>query len=105
MTTLAERRNGQTTRLMEEAVDLLSQLPGYAKVFVTSPHPIWLLELDRAFRLSGLVGVEFYTLSQIKMGALLGKIGKLLIDDYEDFYWKDLEYLEQMKTYLECGLA
>jgi hypothetical protein len=78
------RQTGKTTRLFEEAVALLADMPADHQVFVTAAHRNWLLELEYRFKSSGLVDIVFYSPEQISRGALSGRKGALLIDDYAD---------------------
>lgn len=95
-----DKRSGKTTQLMEEAVDLLGELPDGYKIFITGAHSKWLFELERAFKDNGLFDVKFLTVSQIKQGHLRGRKGRLLIDDFHDFSLDDREILLEEKKIL-----
>ena len=97
---MEDRRSGKTTRLMEEAIALLGELPEDCFVFITGPHSRWLFELERAFRDKGLFDVKFLTISQIKRGNLRGRKGRLLIDDFHDLALEDREILLEEKKIL-----
>lgn len=98
-----DRGTGKTTRLIEEAIDILADLPESQRVVVTGAHSRWLHQLEHDFRASGLVGVVFLSPEQIVNGALRGMKGKLLVDDPWDLPAKlsDTLYLE--KRILERG--
>lgn len=91
---------GKTTRLIEEAVMLLADLPETSGVYITGAHPQWLHDLSQSFKMSGLVGVYFFTPSQIRNGALQGRRGILLIDDFFDLRWEDRQFLLMEKKLL-----
>jgi hypothetical protein len=84
-----DRGTGRTTRLIEQAVDLAAE----ADVFVVGAHPNWVRELAAEFRASGLVGVEFLTVDQVRDGKLRGRRGHLLVDDFDDLPQKDRDLL------------
>lgn len=94
-------KKGKTTRLMERAVRELGDLPEGQRVYITGPHRRWLRELERAFKKAGLVDVVFFTPEQIFDGRMRGCRGKLLIDDMEDFHWKDLDRIMAEKFVIE----
>lgn len=96
-----DRGTGKTTRLIEEAISLLADLPEDTNIFITGAHINWIHELNRRFKSSGLPNVIFFTPSQIKEGALRGRKGILLIDDYIDLSLEDKIILsgEQKRLY------
>lgn len=80
-----DRHSGKTTKIMEEAVELLETLEDDQYVFITGAHSPWLFQLSQEFKAAGLVNVEFYTSSQVIHGSLRGRNGVLLIDDIGNF--------------------
>ncbi len=95
-----DSRTGKTSALMEKAVSLLATMDPGERVFVTGAHTMWLKELEKLFKSSGLVDVVFYTPSQIRQGALIGRVGVLLIDDYEDLKLIDRDFLNEAQFIL-----
>lgn len=98
MSYIDDRGTGKTTRLVEEAIRLLGELPEGQNVFITGAHSQWLHMLATDFKAAGLVDVVFLSPHQIIRGALRGRRGRLLIDDPWDLTMKqsDILYLEQM---------
>lgn len=88
-----DRHSGKTTKIMEEAVELLGELEDSHHIFITGAHGPWLFQLSQEFKAAGLVNVEFYTSSQIIHGCLRGRHGVLLIDDIGDFSTNDRRQL------------
>lgn len=97
------RDEDKTTRIFEQAIYLICDLPEDHKVYITGAHYEWLCDLRRDFKETGLVGVEVITAVQISNGYLRGCKGRLLIDDIEDLNHKDLEWLLMEKQILEKG--
>jgi hypothetical protein len=88
-----EDGTGKTTRIMEEAVSLLADMPEGSYIYITGAHFSWLHALDHDFKSAGLTGVKFFSPRQIMEGALRGRQGILLIDDFGDLSWKEQDYL------------
>lgn len=97
---IGDRDIGKTTRLFEKAINILSTLPPEQRVFVTGAHPIFLRELERSFRESGLVDVMFFSVEQIMRGALDGCRGVLLIDDYADLSIRHMDCINEAQRKL-----
>lgn len=96
-------RSGKTTAMMETAVELLGTLPQGANIYITGAHYRWLDDLRREFKHSGLVDVMFFTPRQILNGALRGRKGVLLIDDFYDLPFNDALAILEEKIMLERG--
>lgn len=95
-----DRGIGKTTQLFEHAVDLLGELPETSNVFITGAHNTWLNELRGRVKDSGLEGIVILSPEQIMMGALRGRRGLLLIDDWADLTWKQRDVLTQEQRVL-----
>jgi hypothetical protein len=91
----------KTTKMFEEALRLVSEMPDTHRVFITGAHTHWLDQLRRDFRAAGLVGVEVITPGQILRGYLRGRRGKLLIDDIEEMSLDDRLLLLSEQEILE----
>lgn len=95
--------SGKTTRIMEEAVDLLGDLPEDCFVFITGAHSKWLLELSKGFKEAGLTDIKFFTVAQIKNGCLRGRRGVLLVDDVWDLSPEEYLIVNEEQRILRYG--
>jgi hypothetical protein len=93
--------SGRTTRLIEEAISLLSKMPDGYVVIITGAHPRWLRELEREFKEAGLVDVIFMSPQQIIQGRMRGLRGLLLIDDFQDLPRKEQVYILDEQRHLK----
>lgn len=90
---------GRTIRLMEEAIELLGEIPEDHRVYITGAHTRWLLQLEREFKEAGLVDVKFVPVQSVLDGRLNGLKGVLLTDDFQDLTY------EQQKRVWDVSLV
>lgn len=98
---MSDRGTGKTTRIFEQAVKLLGELPPDYFVYITGAHSKWLVELEHRFKNAGLTDCKIVTINQIQNGRLRGCKGRLLIDDTKDLSLNDLDMVLAEQKILE----